>query len=299
MINQDQLVSIIIPTYNRAQDVNRALQSVINQTHINWEVIVIDNNSTDDTNNVILSFQDPRIRIFKIFNYGVIAASRNMGIEKASGEFIAFLDSDDWWTSHKLEESLKYLNQGSDLVYHDLWVVEKEDKKKHTKTVGVRDLTSPIFDDLILHGSAIPNSSVVVRKKLLREIKGLSEDINLIAAEDYDCWLRISLITDRFACVPGVLGFYWQGLTNNSNPERKSINLIKLQELYFDPFIRKHKIEIPIWFLYEHLRSAYLLGDFNKAIIHIKLMNSRSLSWNLKLKLLFMQMRIKSSRGAF
>jgi GT2 family glycosyltransferase len=153
----------------------------------------------------------------------------------------------------------------------------------------------PIFDDLILNGSAIPNSSVVVRTDLLTKVNGLSEDVNLVAAEDYDCWLRISLVTNRFAPIPGVLGFYWQGLTNNSNPEKKSINLKRLQELYFYPFIKKHSIEMPAWFLYECLRSSYLLGDFKEASAYIKLMNKRTLTLSLKLKLLFIQMRIKLS----
>jgi len=293
MTQNNPRVSVVIPTYNRAADLQRALNSVLAQTYNDWEILVVDNNSTDDTDEIVSAFNDSRISIHKVNNNGVIAVSRNKGIGEAKGEFIAFLDSDDWWVPEKLEKSVNYLEKGNDLVYHDLWIVEMGKKTKHTKTVGVRDLTSPIFDDLILHGSAIPNSSVVVRTKLLRKINGLSEDIKLIAAEDYDCWLRISIITDRFTCVPGVLGFYWQGSSNNSNPERRSVNLIKLQELYIDPFIRKHKIEMPIWFLYEQLRSAYLLGDFNKAKIYIKLMKRRALNWNLKIKLLFMQMTIK------
>ncbi len=84
------LVSIVIPTYNHANYLRKALQSVLDQTYKNWEAIVIDNHSTDDTKKVINKFNDPRIRYLKIHNYGVIAKSRNAGILAAKGEWVAF-----------------------------------------------------------------------------------------------------------------------------------------------------------------------------------------------------------------
>ena len=87
------LVSIIIPTYNNAEFLGKALKSVIDQTYGSWEAIVIDNNSTDQTDEVINKFQDIRIKYYKISNYGIIAKSRNLGINLAKGEWIAFLDS--------------------------------------------------------------------------------------------------------------------------------------------------------------------------------------------------------------
>ena len=86
-------VSIIIPTYNNAEFWRKALKSVIGQTYNSWEAIVIDNNSTDQTDEVINKFQDIRIKYYKISNYGIIAKSRNLGISLAKGEWIAFLDS--------------------------------------------------------------------------------------------------------------------------------------------------------------------------------------------------------------
>ena len=100
-------VSIIIPTYNRAKDLKRALQSVFDQTFTDWEIVVVDNHSMDDTDSLIKSFNEPKIRLFKIHNEGVIAASRNLGLRHSLGEYIAFLDSDDWWLPKKLEESIK------------------------------------------------------------------------------------------------------------------------------------------------------------------------------------------------
>ena len=97
------LVSIIIPTFNHANYLSKALQSVLHQTYTNWEAIVIDNYSTDDTDSVITRYNDHRIKYLKIHNGGVIAKSRNAGIKSAKGDWIAFLDSDDTWTSDKLD----------------------------------------------------------------------------------------------------------------------------------------------------------------------------------------------------
>src|SRR4051812_44716056 len=96
------LVSVVIPTYNHAQFLGRALGSVIAQTYTNWEAIVVDNHSQDDTDAVVASQSDPRIKLLKIHNNGVIAASRNKAMREARGEWIAFLDSDDAWYPEKL-----------------------------------------------------------------------------------------------------------------------------------------------------------------------------------------------------
>ena len=86
------IVSIIIPTYNHAKFISKALQSIIDQTFKKWEAIIIDNNSTDDTDKILKKFSDNRIKCLKINNNGVIAKSRNLGIKSAKGEWIAFLD---------------------------------------------------------------------------------------------------------------------------------------------------------------------------------------------------------------
>ena len=103
------LVSVVIPTYNHAYLLKDALHSVICQTYTNIEIIVIDNNSVDDTEEVVLSFLDPRIIFKKINNNGIIAASRNMGILIAKGDYIAFLDSDDIWHNNWWSTGLRII----------------------------------------------------------------------------------------------------------------------------------------------------------------------------------------------
>ena len=115
------LVSVIIPTYNQAHYLVRALQSVLDQTYINWEAIVIDNYSTDNTDEVMADFADPSVTYLKIHNNGVIAASRNEGIRAAKGEWVAFLDSDDWWEKNYISSRANlFSNSYYDYFYN--WI---------------------------------------------------------------------------------------------------------------------------------------------------------------------------------
>lgn len=96
-------VSVVIPTYNRAHLVGRAIQSVLNQTYQDFEIIVVDDGSTDNTEEVVKSFNDPRIRYIRHDQNRGGSAARNTGIKMARGEYIAFQDSDDEWLPEKLE----------------------------------------------------------------------------------------------------------------------------------------------------------------------------------------------------
>ena len=110
------LVSIVIPTYNHAPLLHRAIESIRAQTFTHWKAIIVNNFSTDDTVSVVESFSDNRIQLIDFANNGVIAASRNKGIELADGTYVAFLDSDDTWFPEKLEMCVGVLEKGADLV---------------------------------------------------------------------------------------------------------------------------------------------------------------------------------------
>ena len=202
------LISIVIPTYNHAKYLDKALNSIIEQTYKNWEIIVVDNFSSDSTEEVVLKYKDSKIKYIKVKNDGVIAKSRNTGISNAKGDWIAFLDSDDWWSPKKLETIFPYLNQSNDFIYHNLQIINKDNVKTKKKTLKSRSLRQPITLDLILNGNPICNSSVVVRKKFLEKIGGLNESKEMIAAEDYNAWIKISCLTDKFLYVSKSLGYY-------------------------------------------------------------------------------------------
>ena len=272
-MQQRPLISIVIPTYNRARDLHRALKSVKAQTFNNWEALIVDNHSTDNTEEVVVGFNDQRVKFFRINNDGVIAVSRNFGVHKAAGEYIAFLDSDDWWKPKKLEESLKYLEKGEDIVFHELFLATKQGQSIFWRRAQSRDLKSPIFDDLVKNGNALPNSSVVVRLSVINRVNGFSEDRNLIAIEDYDCWLRIAQITEKFKRIPKPLGFYWFGGNNISGPERTLKTMSALEGYYANTTSKTEYDTRNYLHSYIKGRAEYKLKLYNEAKKNLELIS--------------------------
>jgi glycosyltransferase involved in cell wall biosynthesis len=217
------LVSVVIPTYNHAQYLGRALQSVCDQTYKNWEAIVIDNHSADGTDKVMASFTDPRITYIQIHNHGVIALSRNSGIRVANGEWIAFLDSDDWWTNDKLQVCLDAVNEKVDFVYHAVEIIsDKTSRIFRRKVIKSWQVKAPVLMDLLQRGNAMVNSSVIVRKSLVEKIGGIKECKHIIAAEDYHTWMCIAKFTDNFLYLPLRLGYY---LSHDKNVSKKDMSI--------------------------------------------------------------------------
>ena len=123
----DGLVSIIMPSWNTGRFISESIQSVLNQTYTNWELIIVDDCSTDNTDGIIASFHDDRIRYFKNEHNSGAALTRNKAIRKARGEWIAFLDSDDLWKPEKLERQLKFMNENDYLFsYHEYEKIDEE-----------------------------------------------------------------------------------------------------------------------------------------------------------------------------
>ena len=194
-----------------------AINSVINQDYENWELIVIDNFSTDETDKILATISDERIRSVKKTRTGSVAASRNLGIGMAVGEWIAFLDSDDLWDTTKLSTAVSFISRGYEFIYHPLRILDE--KSPNTKYRAPRNarIKTPIYMNLLLGGNKIALSSVVVRKMHLETIGGMDESKDLYALEDYDAWLRISQITEKFVRIPKVLGSYRVHENNISN----------------------------------------------------------------------------------
>ena len=173
------LISIIIPTYNRANLLPKAIQSILEQTYQNWELIIIDNYSDDGTKEVVDSFRDPRISMILIPRTGSVAASRNMGVHHSNGEWISFLDSDDWWFPTKLASVCEVIQSNPDLIYHDLQIVSGPNDEKSSQKTKSRKLKDPIFLDLLLNGNDITLSSVTVRKTIFIKVNGMNAQLFL------------------------------------------------------------------------------------------------------------------------
>ncbi|WP_176555132.1 glycosyltransferase [Butyricimonas sp. Marseille-P3923] len=236
MENEKPLFSIVIPSYNYAHYIDRCIDSVLEQCYKNWEIIIVDNYSTDNTEEVVKRYADKRIHFIKNHNNGIIAISRNKGIELAKGEWICFLDADDWWKSDKLETCLPFLDD-YDFIYHNVEVKKKEINCDGLRRFPFRKVKGEnILSDLLIKGNCICNSTVVVRKKIVDQVGKLSEDKDLIAVEDFDYWLRVALVTTRFKCVDKVLGYYWvhETLSHSLRHVERERNLYCKYKNYID-----------------------------------------------------------------
>ena len=171
-------VSVIIPTFNRAYCLERALLSVINQTHPITEIIIVDDGSNDRTEQILYPYKN-QITLIKQNNHGVSHA-RNTGIKRAHSDWIALLDSDDAWQTNKLEQQFSQLSQQKRLISHtdEIWIRNNRrvnPKKIHQKQGGW------IFENC-LPLCAISPSSVVIHKKVFQQV-GLFDE-SLPACED-------------------------------------------------------------------------------------------------------------------
>ena len=203
------LVSVVIPTYNHAHFLGRALQSVLDQTYPYWEALVIDNHSQDNTGEVVKSFSDPRIRLLKIHNHGVIAASRNLGMSQARGEWIAFLDSDDCWYPKKLETITMAVetNDAYDVFCNDELIVDMNTGEKRVLRHG--PYQKDFYQVLLIEGNRLSPSATVVRRDFLVQY-GISfdESQEYVTVEDYGLWLNLARTGARFKFIHDVQGEY-------------------------------------------------------------------------------------------
>ncbi len=208
------LVSIVVPTFNHASFLKDAINSIRAQTYSHWQAIIINNFSTDDTIDIVAGFHDDRIRLINFHNEGIIAASRNQGIHHATGEFVAFLDSDDVWYPGKLAACVSELLEGNDLVCHgELWVGD---------STGPREMqygpqSRATYRQLLYRGNCISTSATVVRRSILVALDGFSERPDFVTAEDYDLWLRIANLTQQIEFIPQMLGEFRRHGGNASN----------------------------------------------------------------------------------
>lgn len=179
-------VSVIIPTHNRADVLGRAIGSVLDQTWPDFELIVVDDGSTDHTQTVLAEFDDPRLTGMHQENKGVSAA-RNLGIAASSGRHIALLDSDDWWLPDKLARQVAFMHESGFSISQtdEVWIrdgVRVNPKRKHSKPAGW-------FLERSLDLCLISPSCVMYSRELWDELGPFDE--RLPACEDYSLWLRV------------------------------------------------------------------------------------------------------------
>lgn len=264
MSNHHPFVSVVIPSFNHGHLIGRALESVFVQTYRSFEVIVVDNHSTDNTDAVLSSHAFHGLVVLKVNNGGSIAYSRNRGIDVARGDWIAFLDSDDWWMPQKLEECSQHFFS-SDLIYHRLSISNASAQRFLPVWSTTWKLIPPIFHHLLMSGNPIATSSVVVRRSLIDEVGGFNERRDLIAAEDYDAWIRIARATDRFFYLPNSLGFYHFSPTGASRKDM-SVPMRAVHAIYSDYLSHSDCKRMDASPAYAAGRYAYQAGHLRVAL---------------------------------
>lgn len=228
-------VSVVIGAYNCGRFIEETVFSVINQIFKNWELIIVDDGSSDDTYKIISNIRDDRIRAIRLDkNSSLPAISRNIGIKASRGEFIAFLDHDDIWFSDKLNIQLQCLKQDPaiGLICCNLRVMSPD------KTFDSIDL---FFDNKqrsgylykeLMSSNFIACSSVVTKASILRDSGYFDEDPNIVACEDWDLWLRIAK-QNKIVFIPQTLGAYRMHDSNRSSDGKQLQRCLYIIDKHF------------------------------------------------------------------
>jgi len=244
-------ISVIIPAYNSSDFIERTINSVLRQTFSDWELLVINDCSTDNTAEKIKSFcqKDPRIKYLETEkNSGGSATPKNIGIKNAQGEYVAFLDHDDEWLPEKLEKQLAVFENSNipnlGIVFCGAKLIDEN--KKNFAVVNYKNKKS-VFPDMLIRNPIFSNSSVLLKKEIINIIG--ERDAKIKYSEDYDMWLRIAKEGYAFFCVEEPLFKYYF----HKNNFTKYVNLaekVDNMEYIFD----KNK---DVYIKYKYLHIGY------------------------------------------
>lgn len=214
--------SIIIPVYNGESTIITTVNSILSQTFQDFEILIINDGSNDNTLSLLNTLKDARIQIINITNSGGPAKPRNIGIHLAKGNYICFIDADDTWFSNKLEHCLKILNNKPfDVLYHQLL----NTSNNQILQTRILNYTNP-YNDLLLNGNAISLSgSIVSLKFIIKNNIKFNESKKFKIVEDYNFWLECASHNAEFYNVKDVLGKY------NYNANSISFNI---KEYYYN-----------------------------------------------------------------
>jgi len=268
---KDKLVSVIVPTYNRGCFIRETINSALNQTYQNFEIIIIDDGSTDNTKEIIKSFNDNRIKYVFQKHSGLPASSRNTGIKIAKGEYIAFLDSDDLWFPLKLEKQIKAIERNPDkllistngIIFPSIFKIKFLSLNKDKE----------IFFKELLKKNIIINSSVLMKKNLVNKIGFLDENIILKSGEDHDYWLRILNYKDKSILILKDVLIKYRDHTQSRVSQYKKSNF----------FLRRYKKKAYIYKKYIDYDPTYLKKILKGILYQYKLSKLKEALFNKKI----------------
>jgi glycosyltransferase involved in cell wall biosynthesis len=252
------LVSVVIPCFNAHKTIGTTIATALQQTVGEIEVLVIDDGSTDGSQDVVATFQDPRLRFFRQANSGGPASPRNWGIRESRAPWIALLDSDDTWDPVKLEHCLALATGPVDFIAHRMRILRDGNSTPVTKMptleVNCPSGEEDAFQALIARRPLLPPSATLIRRSMLLAHGGFDCSAQLIAAEDLELWLRLAKSGARFLRSSEILGTYTFGPDHLTNPNRTLRSMPEIERLYFNP---ARRWESPAWLHVSMLAANY------------------------------------------
>ena len=229
-------VSVIIPTYNRANTIKRAIDSVLQQTYSDFEVIVVDDGSTDDTSQIVNGYGDSRVRyLMTEKRYGANHA-RNIGIRSAEGEYIAFQDSDDFWIKDKLEQQMKVFEQFSqvDVVWSRYRRITATGINQIVPGISVQNTSQTEMERVLANYNVIGTPTMIVRKKCFEQVGLFDEDMQRF--QDWELCIRF-VQRFRFYFMDEVLVEAYESeksITNISSAMENQLSIVTKHRDFFE-----------------------------------------------------------------
>ncbi len=225
-------VSVIIPAYNAQAFLGRAIQSVEAQSFRDFEIVVVDDGSTDGTADVARGFSSVR---YVRGSHGGEAAARNRGLAEARSELVAFVDADDEWLPEKLARQIAFMEKlGSSFSYTDSYVVRNGSRVRYSTLARARrgEILSPLIDDWLDQAFILP-TEVMASRALLQKVGGFEGGLPAPGHVDYGLWLKLALRGTRFDYLDEPLALYYRGHPSVSSNAVEMVERYRLALEYF------------------------------------------------------------------
>ncbi|MGC9528715.1 MAG: glycosyltransferase, partial [Limnospira sp.] len=238
-VGQMPVISVVIPVYNGEKTIRETVESVLKQTFTDFELLIIDDGSTDSTPAILSSFTDPRLQVLSYPNAG-LAASRNRGISGATGQYISFIDADDLWTPDKLEAQLQALTNNPEAAVAYSWVDVIDDSSQWVRPGGHLTVNGNAYPYLLLKNFLENGSNALICKSAIDRTGNFDESLK--ASEDWDFYLRLAKHYP-FVAVQSVQILYRESATSMSSQiiRQKSESLRVIDKAFSDaPESSKH-----------------------------------------------------------
>lgn len=263
---KDAFLSVVIITYNMANLLNEALLSLKQQTCQLFNVIVVDNYSSDNTDEIIKAYSKClNIEHHKIHNNGILSKSRNIGILKSSTDWIAFLDSDDLWKSNKVEALRNVVENISENVIAISHACEETNVSNgKTRLLSYKTKYGNLYKDLLIEGNSLCMSSMVIRRKATENVGLFSEDQKYVMVEDYEYWIRLAKAGDihYIDSVLATIIIHDNNLSKKATIQMNALYALTCDVVENDPSLTKYEIKKIFKRVYKLMARLYQKNSF-------------------------------------